>query len=214
MPGTGDDEPLQPTADLLQLANTPFNLGEPRLRAVFDASHAAFAIDRQRKQLADFGEREAEILGATNEAQTLDVFEVELAVARVTARRLREKMIPLVVADRVDADPCLARDFADREAVHDSIPRPQGPEAKPWTIVQSQVVREYRQIAGPEKPARHNEDTRIIVSNVLTTQGFACNAVRVCFMVRIAWRLDAALCNGQLQPRVDGTLSLMHCKTV
>jgi hypothetical protein len=112
------NEPFQSSTNVLEFANTSFDFSEPRLRACFDAAYATFAIDRQGQQFANFGEREAQLFGATDEAQSLDVLLVVFAIPGKAAWRFWQEMIAFVVANGIDADLSLPSDFADREAVH------------------------------------------------------------------------------------------------
>src|SRR5574337_579823 len=81
--------------------------------ALLDGFHAALAVGGKRQQFADFLQREAEGLGAADEAQALDHVGSVIAVAGRAPQWLRQKAFALVVADGVDADTGPAGDAAD-----------------------------------------------------------------------------------------------------
>lgn len=98
--GAGIDKLLKPALDALQLRDLVLDLFEPALGLAFDAMHVAPAIGRQRQELSDLREREAQLLRAKDELELFEVRLPVLPISRRAALRGWEQSPPLVMGYR------------------------------------------------------------------------------------------------------------------
>jgi hypothetical protein len=71
VPGASLDQGLQTAPHALKLVDLVLNLIQATFGATLDAFHVT--IGRQRQEVADLGQREAEILGPKNEPEASDI---------------------------------------------------------------------------------------------------------------------------------------------
>lgn len=102
MAGTLVDHPFQAAPHPAQFAQTLFDPQRMRLCALFHAAHAAFAIYRQRQQLANLGQIETQRFRPADKAQSPHIVVAIFAVAGC-APRFRQQTFAFVETDRVDA---------------------------------------------------------------------------------------------------------------
>ena len=113
MPWARVDELFQPAFHPLQFADALLDFAQSRFGPLLDGFHAALAIGGKRQQFADFFQREAEILGAADEAQPLDHVRPVIAIAGRAPPRLVQQPFAFVITDGVDADAGAAGDTAN-----------------------------------------------------------------------------------------------------
>src|SRR5690242_2629813 len=110
---TGIDELLEAVLHALEFADALLDFAQPRLGALLHAFHATLAVGGKGQQLADFFQRETEVLGTSDKPQALDYVATVIAVARGAPLRLRQQALTLVIADGIDADAGATGDGAD-----------------------------------------------------------------------------------------------------
>ena len=111
--GADIDQVLQSALHALEFADAPIDLAQPRLGALLDATHTACAIGRQRQQFANLRQGEAQLLGATDEAQPCHRVKRVVAIARQAPLGLGQQPLALVKPNGVNADASGARDTAN-----------------------------------------------------------------------------------------------------
>ncbi|KAG0774498.1 hypothetical protein G6F22_014007 [Rhizopus arrhizus] len=108
MPGAGVDQLRKRGVHALQFGHPLRDVLQAGLGGVAHAAHVLRVTIAEREQFADLVQAEAQRFGAADEAQPAQVRLAEDAVATGRARRRRQQLLPLVVADGIDRHAGLA----------------------------------------------------------------------------------------------------------
>jgi hypothetical protein len=123
---------LQFTLQLLQVFQFLPHVSQLRLQAAADRRARLHPATAQTQEAPNFAEFESQALNAPDEGQRFDITLTVLAKASLRPGRPRHQRIPLVEANRVNAQSDFFGDDADLHGVGSCR------EATPWSIVQSQ----------------------------------------------------------------------------
>jgi hypothetical protein len=107
---------LQRALHRFHLGHALFEVGHVRERDAFHVGAGAAAVLPQLEQLGDLGHAEAEVAGAADEAQRVDLALAVLAVAGLGAPDLRQEAQRFVVADHLGRHAGACGGLADVES--------------------------------------------------------------------------------------------------